>query len=390
MRRALAIGLAAVVACGGFGAREAESYVANRIVGSAGGCPQLSRMNISGPGAINRRWSTSLQTSPANILTAASQSDARLDEIEQSILSSYAAWAATPGAALRPEHFGTLTRTTVQNACTPDSGSSDGLNSICFNQSSSSFSGGVLAFARVFVATSTGGGASFVGQIVDADIQFSLSFSFATPAALPANPGAFDLESVLTHEIGHTLGSGHSAVWRAMMFPFAPAAGTFLGERPAPGNPAAQLAADDHALMRVLYPDPADTDFNGVIRGRIVPANPIVLAGLPEPSAGRPVTGIFGAHVVAVDADTGAAIAGAIGGWSCSEADLPTRFDGSYEIAGLPVGRRYKIFVEPIDGPANTGNFAIFSSTTQLCRAGTNNACTPPAAMTGFTTRIRP
>lgn len=382
MKRALALGLVAVVAFGGFTATEAESYVANRFVVVSGGCPRVVRFDIPGPGAINRRWSTSLQTSPMNIVTSAS-GDTRLDEIEQSILRSYAAWAATPGAALRPQHFGALTRTPTQNACTPDGGSSDGLNSICFNQSSSSFSGGVLAFARTFVSVST-------GAVADADIQFALTFSFATPAALPGNPGAFDLESVLTHEIGHTLGSGHSAVWRAMMFPFAPSPGTFLGQRPTPGNPAAQLAADDHALMRVLYPDPADTGFNGIIRGRIVPANPIALAGLPEPSLGRPVTGIFGAHVVAVDADTGEAIAGTIGGWSCNEADLPTRFDGSYEIAGLPLGRRYKIFVEPIDGPATTENFSIFGSSTQLCRAGTNNACTPPAAMTGFTTRIRP
>lgn len=383
MRRALAVAIAVVVVFGSFAATEAESYVASRFVVLSGGCPRLVRFEIPGPASINRRWSTSLQASPPNILTAAASGEARLSEIEASILSSYAAWSATPGARLRPEHFGALTRVATQNACTPDSGSSDGLNTICFNQSSSSFSGGVLAFARTFVSSTT-------GTVVDADIQFSPNFSFATPAALAANPTAFDLESVLTHEIGHTLGSGHSAVWRAMMFPFAPAAGTFLGERATPGNPAGQLAADDHALMRVLYPDPADTDFNGIIRGRIVPANPIALAGLPETSPGRPVTGIFGAHVVAMDADTGAAIAGTIGGWSCNDADLPTRFDGSYEIAGLPLGRRYKIFVEPIDGPANTDNFSIFSSTTQLCRAGTNNACTPPAAMTGFTTRIRP
>jgi hypothetical protein len=387
MRRTLALAIAAIIAFGGFGATVAESYVANRVVGNTGGCPQLTRFNLSSPGAISRRWSTSI---PSSIVTSTgSGSSASQAEIENSILRSYAAWSATPGAALRPMHFAPLQSTSTQNACT-----NDGVNSICFNQSDSAFTGGVLAFARVFVAIS---GPS-VGQIVDADIQFrtpdAQNFRFATPAALDV--GLFDLESVLTHEIGHTLGSSHSGIWRAMMYPFAPAAGTFLGQRPTPENPAAQLAEDDHALMRVLYPDPLDMDFNGAIRGRIVPANPIALAGLPEPSPGRPVTGIFGAHVVAVDADTGAAIAGTIAGWSCNDADLPTRFDGSYEILGLPVGRRYKVFVEPLDGPARASSdpqfnhFSIFTSTTQLCRSGTNNSCTLPSPNTSFTTRIRP
>ncbi|PYT69836.1 MAG: hypothetical protein DMG39_17570 [Acidobacteria bacterium] len=47
-----------------------------------------------------------------------------------------------------------------------------------------------------------------------------------------AAPKAYDFESVLTHELGHFLGFSHSAVWSAMMFPFAPAPETISGTRP--------------------------------------------------------------------------------------------------------------------------------------------------------------
>jgi hypothetical protein len=101
------------------------------------------------------------------------------------------------------------------------------------SQADAAFTPGVLAFTRVIVTDRIGlqvGSspvAAEVGQILDADIYFNPSGSqvaFATPQALAVNPKAYDLESVLTHELGHSLGFSHSAVWSAMMFPFAPAA----------------------------------------------------------------------------------------------------------------------------------------------------------------------
>jgi hypothetical protein len=112
-------------------------------------------------------------------------------------------------------------------------------------------------FRRVRSAVSTE-----VGQILDADIYFnpgdSLT-SFATPQALRTHTKSYDLESILTHELGHAFGFSHSAVWSAMTFPFAPAPGTYSGVRPSAQVPDAPLADDDPTGLRVLYPDPSDT-----------------------------------------------------------------------------------------------------------------------------------
>ena len=107
------------------------------------------------------------------------------------------------------------------------------------------------------------------------------------------------------------MGLDHSAVIRAMMFPFAPPPGQFLGSRPTAQVPDGPLSDDDRTGIRVLYPDPNDTVNIGAIRGQILPANPFALAAIPAPSTGSSVTGMVGAQVVAMDADTGAIVAGA-------------------------------------------------------------------------------
>ncbi len=155
-------------------------------------------------------------------------------------------------------------------------------------------------------------------------------------------------------------------------------------------SPDAPLSDDDRTGIRVLYPHAADSTHVGSIEGRVMPANPFSLAG----SSG--VTGMFGAHVVVVDDESGAVVAGVISGWSCSGAG-PPQFDGSYRVERLAVGadRRYKVYVEPLDGPVAAGNIA--ASTATLCRNQTTDpgwpaqqACTPPEVHTNFTTRVRP
>lgn len=154
------------------------------------------------------------------------------------------------------------------------------------------------------IQVGNGGVSTQLGQILDADIYFGRgdpNTTFATPQELPAAPIAYDLESVLTHELDHFLGFSHSAVWNAMMFPFAPAPGTISGTRPTAQQPDAPLSDDDRTGMRVLYSDPADMLHQRSISGRTIPANPLALPAFPPG-----VVGVFGAHVVAVDSSTGA------------------------------------------------------------------------------------
>jgi hypothetical protein len=360
-------------------------------------CPQLTRFGVSTPGSINRQWSTSLATSPATILTADRTPHGQLNEIEAVIEQSLSIWTSASGTLLTPSTLGTLRRTSAASACS----SSDGLNSICFDQADPGFTLGVLAFTRVVTADTVGeqlpsGGArsTFVGEILDADVLLlpgDPNTAFATPAALPANPNAYDLESILTHELGHSFGFNHSGVWGAMMSPFAPPPGQITGTRPTAQSPDAPLSDDDRTGLRVLYPDPADSVHIGAISGHVLPANPLAL---PVSPAG--VTGNFPAQVVALDNATGSVTAAVMAGWSCGDPG-PVQFDGTFSLQRLKVGtsQSYQIYAEPVDGPIVLGN--VISNLTSLCRNPASDpgwpaqyACTVPAPAAPFSARIRP
>ncbi len=386
------------------------AFIRDYIVPATGGCPIVERQNIVvGAPPLERQWSTSLpDIRPPVIVTAAPPgTSAQLDEIQNTIKAAYGVWNGVSGtqlnAATFPSALAPLTRTATQNACSPDpvneaQSGIDGVNTICFNQSSSAFTTGVLSFTRVIVAEAPGqlfgsaSAAAFAGEIIDADIYFRNDgqATFATPTALANAPGAYDLESLLAHELGHVFGLDHSAVWRAMMFPFAPSPGSFAGDRPSAAWPDAPLGEDDRAGLRSLYPDPADTVNVGYISGDVLPANPFALAGFPGTSPGEYVSGIFGAQVVAVDAATGSIFAATLGGWSCDPSAIApvARFDGSYTLGPLPVGRSYIIYAEPFVGLVQPS--AIAGSVSSLCATGTANSCTLPALNTNFSPRMRP
>src|ERR1700677_972665 len=175
----------------------AQAYVTSTTVPAAGGCPQLNRWNISAVSPLNRQWSMALPSSQILVTFAYPGGPAQMDEIAGVIEESYAVWSGVSGATINsvnyPGTLGPLDTTAILNACTNDAlSNADGLNTICFDQSSDGFTTGVLAFTRTIVADAPGVpvGANvtstFAGQILEADIFFRNdgTVSFATPAAL--------------------------------------------------------------------------------------------------------------------------------------------------------------------------------------------------------------
>lgn len=380
-------------------AATAAAYTFNYAIPAAGGCPVPTRFSLAAP--IPRQWSTSLPASPQTLYTAAAPGASRqISEIGEAISAAFAAWTGVAGsriaAAAFPSALGPLNQTSTPNACGSDQGAGlTGVNSICFNQSSAAFAPGVLAVTRVFLATAPGQTlgsvtSSFSGQILEADILFRNDGeeTFATPESLASHPNSYDLESILIHELGHAFGLEHSPIWRAIMTPFAPPPGTYWGPRPTPTAPDAPLREDDRTGLRALYPDANDTTDIGVIAGRVLPANPLALSGFAATSAGQYVTGIFGAHVVAVDAQTGVVVAGTLSGWSCASSGAAPVFDGSYRIDRLPIGRSYNLYIEPLEGaitPADIGGNSLSPCTT----SGATPCATPPVNA-DFTARVKP
>ena len=163
------------------------------------------------------------------------------------------------------------------------------------------------------------------GEIVESDIFINSQFDWSV--APGGEPGRFDLQSTLTHEIGHFLGLGHSALGEtelrpgggrrviasgAVMFPIAFSAGSTADRA---------LQADDIAGVSDLYPGTGFRDESGSVQGTVL-------------LEGRPV---FGAHVVAYDPATGALV----GGFTLGD-------DGRFVISALRPGPKV-LRVEPLD-----------------------------------------
>ena len=183
----------------------ASAYLADTTIPQGGGCPQLDRWNLSAAQPLNRQWSTSLPPAPQTILTQASAgSNQQLAEVGQAISDSFGVWSGVSGTTFNATNYpgliGPLGQVSAANSCTDDQQDNvDGLNTICFNQASDGFTGGVLAFTRVITANAPGASsrserrrpAAFAGQILDADTLFRNDgqATFATPGALASNPG---------------------------------------------------------------------------------------------------------------------------------------------------------------------------------------------------------
>lgn len=104
----------------------------------------------------------------------------------------------------------------------------------------------------------------FNGQraIVEADIVLNPFQSFSTDGTY----GTFDLESVLTHEIGHLLGLTHSTIFGSTMYE-RHSKNVSIG-----GFPFRSLSASDISSLRELYPESVGEgccrQINGVVTAR--------------------------------------------------------------------------------------------------------------------------
>lgn len=228
-------------------------------------------------------------------------------QFQSELASAFATWEAVPTASVAFQFVGFTSATPFED---------DGISVLGFEPEPD--------LDRVLGAT------TFVvdvltGEIVESDIFFNSIFTWSTAAA--GDAGRFDLRSVATHEIGHFVGLGHSALGEteirpeggrrvlasgAVMFPIS------LGR----GNIADRtLQPDDIAGVSDLYPDGGFEDSTGALSGRVQ----------------RNGAGALGAHVVAFNPRTGALI----GGFALGEG-------GAFQIAGLTPGA-HVIRVEPLD-----------------------------------------
>ena len=163
------------------------------------------------------------------------------------------------------------------------------------------------------------------GVIHSSDVFLNTIFDWSV--AQDGESGRFDVQSVMTHELGHFLGLGHSVIGetepasgggrtvlgkRAVMFPIAYPRGNIEDRT---------LEADDIAGISDVYATPEAARNLGAISGRVT------LNGV----------GLFGAHVTVFNPSTGALSAG-----------YALDNQGRFVIGGLPPGV-YLVRAEPLD-----------------------------------------
>ena len=228
-------------------------------------------------------------------------------DFQNAVGRAFATWQAVPTASLTYQLAG------VTSA---GPGSDDGSSVLGFR--SRPDLDRVLATTSFLIDSST-------GALIESDIFFNSAFPWSVAAAGEA--GRYDLESIALHEIGHFSGLGHSALGEtelvstggrrvlsaeAVMFPIAFASGTIA---------ARTLKADDIAGISDLYPDGDFNATDGSLSGRVT-------------KDGQP---LFGAHVVAFNAATGALVG-----------SFTLNAQGQFSIGGLSPGL-HVVRVEPLD-----------------------------------------
>jgi hypothetical protein len=176
-------------------------------------------------------------------------------QFQSELASGFATWEAVPTASIAVQFVGFTSAAPFED---------DGIS--------------VLGFAEEPELDRVLGATTFVvdvltGEIVESDVFFNSIFTWST--ATGGEAGRFDLRSVATHEIGHFVGLGHSALGEteirpeggrrvlasgAVMFPISLGRGTIADRT---------LQPDDIAGVSDLYPDGGFQDATGALSGRV-------------------------------------------------------------------------------------------------------------------------
>lgn len=217
----------------------------------------------------------------------------------EAIHRSFQKWREISISRLDFEYLGTTSITGVAN---------DNRNVVSFVDHDYAFNGR-LAVGHYWYYTST-------GEMADSDIVFNPDEDWYTQGD---HPDHFDIEALLTHEIGHFIGVTHTGIMSSSMYPYT--GPERINHR--------LLSPDEHSTAAATYSAPPLAAERGTISGRVR----------------RSGYATFGAHVVAVDKETGTPIASAL-----------SYKDGTYRIEGLPPGV-YNVVTEPCDRPLQQGNF---------------------------------
>ena len=224
------------------------------------------------------------------------------------IHASFQAWENVPTTAVRFNYRGTTSANGVSH---------DGLNLVSFADNATPLGSSTIAATFSFFRNEIGSNGLIQLVIDEADIIFNPNLAFSTSA----EDSKFDLQGILTHEVGHLLGLDHSGLISSVMTPFATT--TALDQR--------TLAYDDIAGISDAYPASANVPGTGRIQGTIRIGS----------------TPVFGAHVVAINAD-GTSVVSAL-----------SQPDGSYVLRLVPTGV-YRVLAEPLDLPVSKDNISGF------------------------------
>lgn len=225
------------------------------------------------------------------------------------VTNSFQTWQAIPTATITFEND---LSTPTQYAAI------DGTNLVSFADDQFDWAPGVLAYSAKTVEMDADGK---TGHITDADIivnpKFASSLIGTTASVENGTPGYYDIQSIITHEIGHILGLLHSGLPDVTMFPW-----VFKGT-----TAERTLEPHDVAWASCKYPGSGYSSTYGTITGNIkygYAPNPMV--------AGALVTAINPATNVSFDTYSDA--------------------DGHY-VVPVPAPANYYIYIQPLDGDVN-------------------------------------